>query len=182
MSKADTEDPLAEDPTEHAGYGGDYDSITGLLNAFEPGDRIHLVRVGRSRKVISYTVEDVIENWGDDGETLIAAGGYGIVYDPADMDAGPFDPELYRSQNDAYHEDLTMSFNGAERTPASALDEDWHEWEVHLCMNLSHESSDDEVLFPEARTEEAAVAKARRWSQNNAPETGPVYDEGSYRR
>lgn len=65
-----------------------------------------------------------------------------------------------------------------ERYPSHIIENnDWYEWEVHLVTSLVHESSDDEVIFPYARTRDEAVRMAKRRSKNNPPELGPVYQE-----
>jgi len=50
-------------------------------------------------------------------------------------------------------------------------------WEVHLVYNLMEECPSDECLTVAAPDRETAIEEARRVSNGNPPEVGPVYNE-----
>lgn len=51
-------------------------------------------------------------------------------------------------------------------------------FEVHLVYSMANSAPCDEVLTVAAPERDLAIFEARRVSDNNPPEVGPVYNEG----
>lgn len=163
---------MSAQEAERIAYRTMYDKpYSPLLAAFEAGDVAYLHYFGEYGH---NRIHGVVTDVNADGTEVVFLGRYGNEYTLTTDDEKTTletDREYTPVENDSiYH---------LARVPeAMAADPEWSEWEVHLCVSLAHESSDDQVLYPEAASREQAIALAQRRADRDLPEVGPVYNEG----
>ena len=145
--------------------GDRYDGFDHVLDATTEGDVLFVEYFGKTQQrqhtVVENVTEDAVEVRSRTGQSLTVDRNRPVIV--VTRGFGTEGREMYR----------------VERIPQEIAEKDnWHKWEVHLVVDGGYESSDDEVLFPEATSREQAIGFARRRSDSNPPRVGPVYDEG----